>query len=64
VLFVAVAYDDLKAIDVIINSTSASLAGRIPPVPERLILSVLAVYDLMYGWLLPLSTPGPVKRRA
>ncbi|MEZ7861827.1 MAG: shikimate dehydrogenase [Aeromonadaceae bacterium] len=46
----AVAYDDLLGhFDVIINSTSASLAGAIPPVPEQLIHSELTVYDMMYG---------------
>ena len=46
----AVAYGDLQgAFDVIINSTSASLAGAIPPVPGHLIHSQLVAYDMMYG---------------
>lgn len=35
--------------DLIINSTSASLAGELPPLAADLIHSRLTVYDMMYG---------------
>lgn len=35
--------------DVIINGTSASLSGELPPLPESVIASHTCVYDMMYG---------------
>ncbi|WP_037459784.1 shikimate dehydrogenase [Shewanella sp. HN-41] len=35
--------------DIIINSTSASLAGELPPVPAHIITRQTACYDMMYG---------------
>ncbi|MGI1988875.1 shikimate dehydrogenase [Shewanella glacialipiscicola] len=35
--------------DIIINSTSASLAGELPPVPARIITTKTVCYDMMYG---------------
>ena len=35
--------------DVIINGTSASLNGELPPVPDSVISSHTSVYDMMYG---------------
>lgn len=34
--------------DLIINATSASLNGLLPPLPDEVLKSSLAVYDLMY----------------
>lgn len=38
-----------QTFDLIINGTSASLAGELPPVPEELISADTCVYDMMYG---------------
>lgn len=35
--------------DLIINSTSASLSGELPGIPERLFHDDVSVYDMMYG---------------
>lgn len=35
--------------DLIINSTSASLSGEVPPIPAGLIHGDIVVYDMMYG---------------
>lgn len=35
--------------DLIINGTSASLAGDVPPVPDSIFKANTAVYDMMYG---------------
>ncbi|MGL6427143.1 shikimate dehydrogenase [Aeromonas hydrophila] len=35
--------------DLIINSTSASLQGELPPLPPALIHADIAIYDMMYG---------------
>lgn len=35
--------------DVVINGTSASLAGDLPPLPEHLLSQSAACYDMMYG---------------
>ncbi|SUI89310.1 shikimate dehydrogenase [Shewanella morhuae] len=35
--------------DIIINSTSASLAGELPPVPAHIITTQTVCYDMMYG---------------
>ncbi|WP_409421871.1 shikimate dehydrogenase [Pseudaeromonas sp. ZJS20] len=46
----ACAFDELAGpFDLIINSTSASLAGEVPPIPSGLIHGDIAVYDMMYG---------------
>ncbi|GLQ32939.1 shikimate dehydrogenase [Litoribrevibacter albus] len=37
------------AFDLIINGTSASLSGELPPVPETVIQSSTVCYDMMYG---------------
>jgi shikimate dehydrogenase len=44
-------YDDLGAtqFDVVINGTSASLQGSLPPLPESLIHQHSCCYDLMYS---------------
>lgn len=35
--------------DVVINGTSASLAGELPPLPDDLLMGGAACYDMMYG---------------
>ncbi len=46
----AQAYAELEGpFDLIINSTSASLAGELPPLDPGLIHGQLVVYDMMYG---------------
>lgn len=35
--------------DLIINSTSASLSGELPPIPESVIISSACVYDMSYA---------------
>ena len=35
--------------DLVINSTSASLAGELPPLPQSIIGNKTACYDMMYG---------------
>ncbi len=35
--------------DLIINGTSASLQGQLPPLPDNLLASTATVYDMMYG---------------
>lgn len=35
--------------DLIINGTSASLAGELPPLPEQLFAAQACAYDMMYG---------------
>lgn len=35
--------------DIIINGTSASLAGELPPLPESVISADTCVYDMMYS---------------
>lgn len=44
-------FDDLAGqhFDLIINGTSASLAGELPPLPDALLNEGAAVYDMMYG---------------
>ena len=44
-------FDDLKSrqFDVIINATSASLSGRLPPLPEGLLANNGICYDLAYS---------------
>lgn len=41
--------DDGSAFDVIINGTSASLAGELPPLPESVIGADTVCYDMMYS---------------
>lgn len=38
-----------RSFDLIVNATSASLAGALPPLPAGLVSSVTCVYDMMYG---------------
>ncbi len=38
-----------EAFDVIINGTSASLSGELPPLPDCVVGKHTAVYDMMYG---------------
>jgi shikimate dehydrogenase len=38
-----------QSFDLVINATSASLAGQLPPLPEGLVTSATCVYDMMYG---------------
>jgi shikimate dehydrogenase len=44
-------YDDLvgKRFDVVINGTSASLKGEVPPLPVNLFANHAVAYDMMYG---------------
>lgn len=46
----AMGFDELtEPFDVIINGTSASLAGELPPLPDAVIAQNTCVYDMMYG---------------
>ncbi len=47
----ALSYDDLadKKFDLIINATSASLKGELPPLPCTVLVSGGGCYDMMYG---------------
>ena len=47
----AVEYSQLsgKAFDLIINGTSASLQGDLPPLPNNILSSAACCYDMMYG---------------
>lgn len=38
-----------KSFDLIINATSASLSGDLPPIPTSIISSEVACYDMVYG---------------
>jgi shikimate dehydrogenase len=42
------ALESFKA-DIIINATSASLSGEVPPIPESMLDSNTKCYDMMYG---------------
>lgn len=43
-------FEDLhQPFDLIINGTSASLAGELPPIPKEVINQQTHVYDMMYG---------------
>jgi shikimate dehydrogenase len=44
-------FDDLagRRFDVVINATSASLQGELPPIPEQLLVPGAWCYDMMYG---------------
>ncbi len=47
----ACSYDDLKVkrFDLVINATSSSLQGELPPLPATILNHAAACYDLMYG---------------
>ncbi|MHB8696468.1 MAG: shikimate dehydrogenase [Sulfuricaulis sp.] len=47
----AVGYDELvgRRFDVVINGTSASLKGEVPPLPVNLFANNAVAYDMMYG---------------
>jgi shikimate dehydrogenase len=47
----ACGFDDLsnEKFDLIINGTSASLSGELPPLPDNILSSDSACYDMMYG---------------
>lgn len=47
----ACSYDDLKVkrFDLIVNATSLSLQGQLPPLPASILNHKAACYDLMYG---------------
>lgn len=57
----AVGFDQLPArpFDLIINGTSASLSGELPPLPETSVTAPCLVYDMMYG-----AEPTPLMRWA
>lgn len=40
---------DNDPFDLVINGTSASLQGELPPLPDRLMANQAVVYDMMYG---------------
>lgn len=40
---------DKKSFDLIINATSASLSGDLPPIPTSIISADVACYDMVYG---------------
>ena len=47
----ACSYEDLKVkrFDLVINATSSSLQGELPPLPQTILNHSAACYDLMYG---------------
>ena len=47
----AIGYDELvgKRFDVVINGTSASLEGEMPPLPVNIFANNAVAYDMMYG---------------
>lgn len=48
----ACGFDELKsstAFDIVINGTSASLSGELPPLPASIVHAQSACYDMMYG---------------
>lgn len=47
----ALSYPDVtnQQFDIIINATSASLAGDLPPIPNDIINNEVVCYDMMYG---------------
>lgn len=50
-LVTACAFSDLSGqqFDLVINGTSASLSGQLPPLPDDLLSADAACYDMMYG---------------
>lgn len=50
-LIKGVGFDELEqqAFDVVVNATSASLGGELPPVPAETVAKAEIVYDMMYG---------------
>ncbi len=57
----AVGFDELSGqqFDLLINGTSASLAGELPPLPDSLLTERSCCYDMMYG-----AGPTPFMRWA
>ncbi len=57
----ACSFEDLadSQFDLVINGTSASLAGEMPPLPEQLLADNCCCYDMMYG-----AQPSPFMRWA
>lgn len=47
----AAGYDELagRQFDIVVNSTSASLSGELPPLPEGLFAEGALAYEMMYG---------------
>ncbi len=47
----AKAFEQLQgdSFDIVINGTSASLQGELPPLPEKLLAANASCYDMMYG---------------
>lgn len=41
--------EEMPAFDLIINGTSASLAGDLPPLPDSIVNTATTCYDMMYG---------------
>jgi shikimate dehydrogenase len=54
-------YDDLaeRRFDLVVNATSASLHGELPPLPDRVLAEGAWCYDMMYG-----AAPTPFMRWA
>ncbi|ODT84496.1 MAG: shikimate dehydrogenase [Nitrosomonadales bacterium SCN 54-20] len=48
---ISAAYEDLRGqeFDLVINATSASLQGDLPPLPEGIFAGASLAYDMMYG---------------
>lgn len=55
----AVALDALPAADLLVNATSASLAGAVPALPDRVVCARTLAYDMMYA-----AAPTPFLRWA
>ena len=49
--------------DLVINATSASLSGELPPPPPGLYAQGALAYDMMYGRATPFPARGACRRR-